>query len=435
MSKTGQRLWNKAKGIIPGGNMLLSKRAEMFLPDNWPTYFSKAKGVEIWDLDNIKYIDMSIFGVGTNTLGYGNKEVDSAVKRAISLGNMSTFNAPEEVYLAEKLINMHKWAEMARFCRTGGEANAVAIRIARAAAGRDKVAFCGYHGWHDWYLAANLKNSNSLDGHLLDGLEPNGVPKELTNSIIPFSYNSIDEFNKAISDPEVGVIFMEVARNSGPKKGFLEKIRQEADAKGIVLVFDECTSAFRQTYGGLHKEYGVNPDIATFGKTLGNGYAITAIIGKQNVMEAAQTSFISSSFWTERIGFVAAIKTLEIMNKVKSWEIITDRGLIMRKGWQSLASEFGLTIAHSGLAALCNFSFKSHNSLAYKTLITQEMLKKGYLAGTSFYASIIHSPELIEKFIEDLRPVFEIIASCEAGRPVAALLDGPIAHKGFERLN
>jgi glutamate-1-semialdehyde 2,1-aminomutase len=136
--------------------MLLSKRAEMFLPDQWPAYFSKAKGCKVWDLDGKEYIDMSIMGIGTNTLGYGHPEVDEAVHQTVTAGNMSTFNCPEEVYLAERLVELHPWADMVRLARSGGEANAVAIRIARAASGRDKVAICGYHGWHDWYLAANL---------------------------------------------------------------------------------------------------------------------------------------------------------------------------------------------------------------------------------------------------------------------------------------
>ena len=142
MSDSGQNLWRRAKRIIPGGNMLLSKRAEMFLPDLWPAYFSKAEGCRVWDLDGRKYNDMSIMGIGTNILGYGDPEVDEAVRATIAAGNMSTFNCPEEVYLAERLLELHPWADMARFARTGGEANSIAIRIARAASGKDKVAGC-----------------------------------------------------------------------------------------------------------------------------------------------------------------------------------------------------------------------------------------------------------------------------------------------------
>jgi len=432
---SGQKLWKRAKAVIPGGNMLLSKRAEMMLPEHWPAYFSKTKGATVWDLDGNAYIDTFLMGVGTNTLGYSHPEVDEAVMKVVSSGNLSTFNAPEEVYLAERLVELHPWADMARFTRSGGEANAVAIRIARAASGRDKVAFCGYHGWHDWYLAANLGNGNTLAGHLLPGLEPKGVPQDLYGSIRPFQYNDLAEFEAAISDPEVGVIFMEVSRNAGPNPGYLEEVRRQASERNIVLVFDECTSGFRQTYGGLHKLYGVEPDMATFGKTLGNGYAVAAIIGRRAVMEAAQTTFISSTFWTERIGSAAGVKTLEVMERERSWDRITEIGNSVRDRWQALADNAGVSISHWGLPALCGFSVNSDNALAYKTLITQEMLKKGYLAGNSIYACLAHTPDILDGFFDNLAPVFSLVASCEAGRPVAEVLDGPIAHAGFKRLN
>lgn len=432
---TGQKLWKRAKQVIPGGSMLLSKRAEMFLPDQWPAYFSKAKGCKVWDLDGKEYVDMSLMAIGTNTLGYGHPEVDDAVRRTIDAGNMSTLNCPEEVWLAERLCELHPWAEMARFARSGGEANAIAIRIARAAAGRNKVAFCGYHGWHDWYLAANLGDEKNLAGHLLPGLAPNGVPATLKDTVYPFNYNRVDELEALVAAQDIGVICMEVSRNFGPDPGFLQKVREIATRKNIVLLFDECTSGFRQTFGGIHKMYGVDPDMAVFGKTIGNGYALTAVIGKRAVMEAAQTSFISSTFWTERIGPTAALKTLEVMERVRSWEQITRIGEDVNRGWTALAKKHGLDIAISGLPALTTFSFKSPNHLAYKTLVTQEMLAKGYLAGTGVYASMAHTPDVLEAFFAALDPVFGLVKECEQGRDVMKLLKGPVCHSGFKRLN
>lgn len=432
---TGQKLWKRAKRVIPGGNMLLSKRAEMFLPDLWPAYFSQAKGCSVWDLDGNEYTDMSIMGIGTNILGYGHPEVDSAVHATIDAGNMSTLNCPEEVYLAEKLIELHPWADMVRFARSGGEANAIAIRIARAATGKEKVAVCGYHGWHDWYLAANLGSNQSLDGHLLPGLEPKGVPDSLRDTVYPFNYNRFDELCDLVSLHDIGVIKMEVSRNEGPAPGFLEAVRKLADDKGIVLIFDECTSGFRQTFGGLHKLYGVEPDMAMFGKAMGNGYAITATIGRREVMEAAQTSFISSTFWTERIGPTAGLKTLEVMDKLQSWDLITTTGNTIKQRWSQLAQEHDLKIHLWGLPALSGFTFESPNALAYKTLITQEMLAKGYLASTSIYSSIAHTPDIVEDYFNALNPIFALIAECESGRDVMALLKSPICHAGFKRLN
>jgi glutamate-1-semialdehyde 2,1-aminomutase len=432
---TGQKLWKRAKQVIPGGNMLLSKRAEMFLPDQWPAYFSKAKGCKVWDLDGNEYIDMSIMGIGTNILGYGHSEIDAAVQKTVAAGNMSTFNCPEEVYLAEKLVELHPWADMARLARSGGEANALAIRIARAASGKDKVAICGYHGWHDWYLSANLGDDAGLDGHLLPGLQPNGVPRSLKGTVFPFNYNNFDELEALVNAQDIGVIKMEVVRNMGPEDNFLHKVRKLATDRGIVLIFDECTSGFRETFGGLHKKYGVEPDMAMFGKALGNGYSITATIGKRAVMEAAQTTFISSTFWTERIGPTAALKTLEVMGRISSWETITQSGLNIRQGWQKLANKHGLSISHWGLAALTGFTINSENALAYKTLITQEMLAKGYLAGNSVYVCIEHTPQVVAGFFEALDPIFAVIKQCEEGRDVMSLLKGPVCHGGFARLN
>jgi glutamate-1-semialdehyde 2,1-aminomutase len=433
---SGQKLWKRAKEVIPGGSMLLSKRAEMFAPDQWPAYFSRAKGCEVWDLDGKRLVDMSIMGIGTNILGYGHPEVDAAVRKTIDDGNMSTLNCPEEVYLAERLVAMHPWAQMARFARSGGEANAIAIRIARAASGKDKVAFCGYHGWHDWYLSANLGDEKNLAGHLLPGLEPKGVPQNLRGSVLPFNYNDFKGLEALVREHDVGVIKMEVVRNTGPTDDFLHKVRKLATDRGIVLIFDECTSGFRQTFGGLHKHYGVEPDMAMFGKAMGNGYAITATIGRREVMEAAQSTFISSTFWTERIGPTAALATLDVMERTKSWEYITAMGGKITERWKALAAKHGLPITTSGLPALTGFAFQSSQALAYKTLITQEMLKRGYLAATSVYVSTEHTDQVVDRYFENLDAVFAVIKECESGKKdVASLLQGPVCHAGFKRLN
>jgi glutamate-1-semialdehyde 2,1-aminomutase len=431
----GQDLYKKAKRLIPGGTMLLSKRPEMFLPDQWPAYFSKAKGCRVWDLDGNEYIDVSIMGIGPNILGYGNEEVDEAVLQTIKAGNMSTFNCPEEVYLAERLIELHPWADMVRFARSGGEANAIAIRIARAASGKDKVAICGYHGWHDWYLSANLGDDKNLDGHLLPGLDPAGVPRALKGTVLPFSYNNFQELLDLVNKHDIGVIKMEVSRNMGPEDNFLMKVRRLATERNIVLIFDECTSGFRQTFGGLHKMYGVEPDMAMFGKALGNGYAITATIGKREIMEAAQKTFISSTFWTERIGPSAALATLKVMERIKSWETITNIGIEIKKRWQQIADNHNVKITQWGLPALAGFSFINDRNLAYKTFITQEMLKKGYLAGNSIYVCIDHSPEVLDGYFLELDSLFNKIYEFENGLDVMTFLEGPVCHGGFKRLN
>jgi glutamate-1-semialdehyde 2,1-aminomutase len=433
----GQKLYKRAKRVIPGGNMLLSKRPEMFLPEKWPSYFSKSKGCRVWDLDGNEFIDMSIMGIGTNTLGYGHPEVDEAVLKTVKDGNMSTFNCPEEVYLAEKLVELHPWADMVRFARAGGEINSIAIRIARASTGRDKIAICGYHGWHDWYLSTNLNNDTNLDGHLLPGLQPSGVPRGLTGTTLPFNYNDIGQLEQLIKDNkgEIAAIKMEVSRNEGPKDNYLQKVRDLATENNIILIFDECTSGFRETFGGLHKKYDIEPDIAVFAKALGNGYAISACIGRQEFMQAAQQTFISSTFWTERIGPAAALKTLEVMEREKSWDVITKIGSSISSQWKTLADKHQLDISTWGLPALSGFTFNLPNVLAYKTLITQDMLKKGYLATNSVYTCIEHKQEIVDGYFSELEPIFATIKECEEGLDVNTLLEGPLCHSGFKRLN
>lgn len=432
----GQELYKKAKEIIPGGTMLLSKRPEQLLPDNWPSYYSKSKGCRVWDLDGKEYIDCSMMGIGTNTLGYANEVVDEAVMQIVRDGNLTTLNCPEEVYLAEKLLQMNSWAGGVRYTRGGGEANSVCIRIARAFTGKDKVAICGYHGWHDWYVSVNLGENDALSGHLLPGIPTNGVPKGLRGSSIPFHYNNYEELLEIVdSNPDLGIIKMEVCRNFGPENNFLQKVRNLATERGLVLIFDECTSGFRETFGGLYLKYGVEPDMAVFSKTMGNGYAICAIVGRKDIMEAAQGSWISSTFWTERIGPTAALAALAEMEHTKSWEIITEIGLNNKKRWQLLADKYELEIEQWGIPALAGYTFKSKKHLAYKTYITQEMLKKGFLAGNSLYPCIAHTPEILDNYFYELDGIFAQIRDFEDGKDVMKALEGPICQSGFKRLN
>ena len=435
--KKGQQLWKRAKTSIAGGNMLLSKNPERFLPNLWPTYFKSAYGCSLIDLDNNKFADMATMGVGTNSLGYSNEYVDDSVKKIINLGSMSTLNCPEEVYLSEKLLKIHPWFDKVKYARTGGEANAIAIRIARAASRRDNIAICGYHGWHDWYLSTNLNISktNNLDNHLIKGLKIQGVPKKLKDTTFSFEYGNIKYLKKLIKRKKIGVIKMEVCRTTKPNIKFLKKVRELANRNGIVLIFDECTTGFRETFGGLHKSIGVIPDMAIFGKALGNGYAITAIIGKKKIMNQSENSFISSTFWTERIGPTAALKTLEIMQKTKSWRKISKIGKIVQKRWGQIFKKFDLDVSIRGLPSLSSFVFKSEKHQKYVTYITQEMLKKNILASNIFYPSACHNLKIINKYFKNLNEILKTIRDCENGSDINRFLLTQDSEKGFSRLN
>ena len=435
--KSGQKLWLKAKKIIPGGSMLFSKRSEQFLPDFWPAYFKKAKGCEIWDLSGKKFIDVSLMGVGTNILGYGNTKVDNAVKKTIRLGNMSTLNCPEEVELAEVLLKLNKWSDSVRFTRSGGEANSVAIRIARAASNKEGVAICGYHGWHDWYLAAKLKNKKNLDTHLMQGLMSQGVPNQLKNTVFPFEYNNIKQLETLLKTKKnIGTIKLEVSRNFLPKNSFLKKVKSLSKKFKKILIFDECSSGFRECLGGLHLKYSVNPDIAVYGKALGNGYAINAIVGTKHVMKFCTKTFISSTFWTERIGPSAALATVREMKRQESWKYISIMGKYIKENWQKIANKYDFNIAIQGLDSMANFNFISSSNQIYKTFITQEMLKRGLLASNSIYVSTAHTEKIIIKYLRELNKIFEFIALNKRKKNhIKSLIMGKVCQTGFTRLN
>lgn len=432
----GQKLYQKARTRIPGGTQLLSKRPEMLLPEQWPSYYSKAQGVEVWDLDGNRYIDMCNNGIGACILGAADPDVNQAVKAAIEAGSMSTLNCPEEVELAELLCELHPWAEMVRYARSGGEAMAIAVRIARAATRRDKVAFCGYHGWHDWYLSSNLAEEDALDGHLLSGLEPAGVPRGLLNTALPFRYNHIEELQEIVRQhgQNLAAIVMEPIRSQPPKLGFLEEVKQLATEIGAVLIFDEITAAFRLNCGGAHLLYGVEPDIAVFAKAISNGYPMAAIVGKSKVMQAAQDTFISSTYWTERIGPVAALATIRKYQAHDVAKHLTEVGQKIQAGWRVTAERSQLSIHVGGIPPLSHFSFDDENGQAIRTLFTQIMLEKGFLATGSFYATYAHQDLHVESYLDAVEETFGVLAKAIKKEQVENLLNGPIAHSGFQRL-
>ncbi len=432
---SGIELWNKAKTIIPGGNQLLSKRSERFLPDQWPSYYDRAKGCEIWDLDGNHYYDFAQMGVGACVLGYAHDYVNEKVKQAIDKGSMATLNAPEEVALAERLLSLHPWASKVRFSRTGGEACSIAIRIARAATKKSKVAFCGYHGWHDWYLSANLSDGSNLDDQLLPGLNTKGVPRELAGTNHPFKYNDLTQLKAIAAEhgKDLACIIMEPVRNFEPEPAFLQGVRDIANQTGALLIFDEVTSGFRMNFGGIHLRYGVQPDLAVFGKALGNGYPISAIIGR-NSMDVAQESFISSTFWTERIGFTAALATLDVMEKENVSANLIHYGEAVNAGWNRIAAKHGLKIHISGITPLTHIAFDYPNANAIQTLYCQEMLKRGFMLGASVYATNAYSDEIIAKFINASDAVFGMLLKGIASETIETLLEGPVMHSGFKRL-
>jgi len=437
-SRTGPDLYLRAKRRIPGGTQLLSKRPEMFLPDNWPAYYRRAKGCTVWDLDDRAYVDFTSCGIGCCLLGFADETVNAAVTRRIADGSMCTLNSPDEVELADLLCRLHPWAEQVRYTRCGGEAMAVAVRIARAATGRSTVAFCGYHGWSDWYLAANVGARTALNGHLLSGLDPAGVPPGLGGSALPFRYQHIEELEAILAAHPGGIaaIVMEPMRLEAPRGDFLVRVRQLADRHGAVLIFDEITAGWRSHHGGIHLTLGVNPDIAVFAKGISNGFPMAAIIRPPPGMGAPRQAFISSTYWTESIGPAAALATLARLAETEAIAHIRQIGTQTAAGWRALAERHGLKLRHAGIPALCSFAFDhGADSLPLMTLFTQEMLARGFLANGLFYPTLAHTPAIVESYLASVDAVFAVLRAHLDRQDVASALRGPVAHTGFSRLN
>ena len=434
-----QAMYRLAKSLIPGGTQLVSKRPEMFAPDQWPAYYREAHGCEIVDLDNRLYLDMSSMGIGACLLGYSDPDVTAAVVRRVQAGSHCTLNNPEEVELAQLLLRLHPWAENVRYARTGGEAMAVAVRIARAKTGRDRVAFCGYHGWHDWYLAANRVpggTADRLQNHLLSGLPPHGVPAQLAGTAFPFGYNQLDEIRKIVEEhgPSLAAVVMEPTRSVDPELGFLDGVRDLCDRAGAVLIFDEITVGWRLNLGGAHLLYGVMPDIAVFAKALGNGHPMAAIIGRSEVMQAAQESFISSTYWTEGVGPVAALATIRKMQTLDVPGHLSAIGTQFRQGLAKIAQRHGVPLMLAGHPSITTLSFDHPEALALQTLLTVRMLNRGILTGTGFYVSMAHTSEHLDRYLATADDIFHELAEAICDGDACRRIGGPVRHAGFTRL-
>ena len=440
MKKKKSKLKNilsSAKKNIPGISGLLGKRPDMFLKDdNWPTFYKKAKGINIWDLDNKKYYDFSMMSAGTCTLGYSDPDINKTAINVMKSGSISTLNPPEDVELSELLIKDNPWAESVKFARTGGESMSIAVRLARAYTKKEKILFCGYHGWHDWYLSTNLSSKKNLDNHLLPGLNPLGVPKGLSGTLIPFRFNNWEDLEKKVKKfaSQCAAIVMEPCRESLPNKDFIKEIRRVSNKHNCVLIFDEITSGFRLNSSGAYKLLGVIPDIVVYGKTIANGIPMGAIVGKKRIMENSLKTFISSVFWSEKMGPACALTFIKKHKKLKVSKKLILNGKKIKKIWKEAAKQSNLEIIINGIDPLATFKLKTKNWPATLTFFIQEMLKNRILAQDKCYTNFKHSELDIKKYKLSCEEVFHKISYFEKKGKITDQLNGPIKEMGFNRL-
>jgi glutamate-1-semialdehyde 2,1-aminomutase len=396
-------LWEEAQQLIPGGSQLLSRRPQLFAFGVSPIFAEKAKGAYFWDVDGNRYLDLSM-SVGAVLLGYCDPDVEAAFDRQQEKSTIFSLIPPVEIEAARLLTEVIPCAEMVRFGKSGGEANAVAVRIARAFTGRTKVAFCGYHGWHDWYIAANLDNSKWLDSYLLPGVEARGIPAELRNTAIPFQYNDIDSLKQVLENyrGSVACVIMEASRTLLPQAGFLEDVREVTQQHGVLLIFDEIVTGFRLALGGAQQFYGVKPDLATLGKTIANGYPLTAIVGRRDIMELSKDLFVSSTFWDDAATLAAGVATVAKMRELNVPKRIAKQGRRYMAEWNALAERHRLSAQVTGSPASSMIVFQPSGQITPRqqsTLYIQEMARRGIFCGNGFNLCLAHREKELETIL------------------------------------
>ena len=432
----GYELFKYAKTIIPGGSQLFGKRSELYAPGLWPSYYKKAKGCEVTDLDNKKYFDFTMVGTGTSVLGYSNDKVNSAVKKALETGSISTLNNEEEIILAEILLELHPGMGMVRYARSGGEILNIAIRVARAYTGREKVAICGYHGWHDWYMSANLKNQNNLNNHLLPKIGSAGVPKSMRGLTVPFEFNNIKNLEKVLKKDSKGfaAVILEPFRDNGPKNRYLEQVKSIAKKYGAVLIFDEVTSGFRETLGGMYTKTKTIPDMVTFGKAISNGIPMSVLLGRKKIMKSFTSAFISSTYWGDKTGPAAAIATINFMKKNQVGTKIKKTGNELKKILINAAKKSNLEIVISGRPSLLSYRLNVPNWPLALTFIIITMLKKGILSNDRIYANYCHTAKAKKKFKIAINETFDELSKKINNRTLKKAVPLGVKKMGFNKV-
>lgn len=431
-------LYQRALELIPGGTQLVSRRPNRVAYGVSPIYATSAQGARFTDVDGFEYIDW-ISGIGSIILGYCDPVVDEAVRTQIATGTIYSVNHPLEIELADELCRLIPCAEMVRYAKCGGEACAIAVRIARGVTGRDKVLFCGYHGWHDWYLAANLAEDASLNSHLFPGIEAIGVPAGLAGSALPFAYGDLSNLSDQLEQHrgQVAAVIMEPLRSEIPSQGYLAGVAQLAKDHGAVFILDEVSSGLRFGTGGAQRYLGVIPDLAVFAKSISNGYPMGVVAGRREVMEPASQMFISSTYWSDTIGLRAALTTLREVESRGVPQQLWSFGATLKRLLNETAREVGLDVHCSGIDVHPHLVFNPPDPKqkgAVTTLYIQEMAKRGCHGYASFYLNAAQGDSELQQTIGAAREVFTIIRDAIATNTVENQLECVIQQDAFRRL-
>jgi glutamate-1-semialdehyde 2,1-aminomutase len=431
-------LYKRANELIPGWTQLISRRSDQFAHGVSPIYAQRAKGARFVDVDENEYIDW-VNAVGAVILGHADEVVDGAVKEQIDRGSIYTLNSPLEIELAEELCATIPSAEMVRYTKGGGEACAVAARIARGTTGRDKILICGYHGWHDWYQAANFGVDPESGEYPFAGIEPIGVPRALAGTVIPFRYGDLAGLEALLQEHagDVAAIMMEPARSELPPPGYLEGVQALARAYDVILIFDEVSCGWRLRIGGVQHAVGVTPDMTVVAKAMSNGYPMGVVVGKRSVMEPAKRMFISSSYWSDNVGLIAALTTIRELKRRDAERQFERIGEALRRALNGAIADAGLEGACTGLHINPTVSLKlppGVDGRKVSTLFIQEMARRGVHCYMSFRATLAHGEAEIAQTAAAATEALRVIKQGLDQGNLDALLVADLKKEPFRRL-
>lgn len=403
------------KSNIAGYSQLLSKRFDQFSYDYWPSSYKSAKGTMIQSSCGVWYKDMSISGIGACIFGYADDEVDECVIQAIRSGVASSLNSELEEEVAEALLQFIPDHTLVRYAKGGGEAMSIAIRIARSFTKKSTILFSGYHGWSDWYLAANITDRSNLNNHLINDLAPNGVPVELKGTSVPFEYNNLEDLSDKIEKNKSNLagIVMEPARSMEADARYLKGVKQLALEHSIPLIFDEISSGFRQSKGPYAAKFGVTPDIYVFAKSIGNGYPIASITGVANLMKEFNHSFVSSTNWTEAVGLSATKAVLQKFVKSNPEDKIVELGNYWSQLIAEVASKSDFQLQTSGLPGM-RYLTHPEDSDVFRTLFTKFGLSKNYLVAGRYYPNTAQTKTDLDEYADLLTDAISLYKSMNA---------------------
>ena len=393
---------SRAELSIPLGSQTFSKSKTQYPVGISPLYASKSKGAYLWDIDGNKYIDL-VNSLAAVTLGYGDKGLQKSILKQLKLGVSLSLPTKIESEVAELVIDLVPSAEMVRFSKNGSDATSAAIRLARAFTGRDQIVACGYHGWHDWYIGTTSRNK--------------GIPAPVSALTHNFQFNNIESLKNVLTlnEGKVAAVIIEPMNDTYPQPGFLEEVQTLAKKAGAVLIFDEVITGFRFSKGGAQELFNVTPDLSTFGKGIANGFPLSAVVGRREIMKEMENVFISGTFGGELLSLTAAKYVLQKHQKDEICEDLINKGNLLSDLTNELIDSFGLSNVVS-LSGHPTWKFlkwnksSEYSAAEIKTFFMQEIFQEGVLVLNSHNISQAHDKKIIMKIVGTYSKVFGRIA-------------------------